>query len=48
MFLKITIRGVDSELWRQVKHDCVDERKTQGQIVNEALRLRQERKAKKN
>ena len=42
--MKVTIRSVDKKLWEQAKHDCITENKTMGQIVNEGLELRQEKK----
>ena len=42
---KVTIQGIDKELYKQTRIDAIKEKKTVGEIVNEALRLRQEKKA---
>ena len=49
--MKVTIKGVDPKLWEEVQLE-VERSKFQpprvstGELVNEALRLRQEKKAK--
>ena len=44
---KVTIRGVDKKLWEQTRIDAIKEKRTMGGIVNEALKLRQDKHAMK-
>ena len=44
--MKVTIQGIDKELYQQTRIDAIKENKTMGEIVNEGLRLRREKKAK--
>lgn len=44
--MKVTIRGVDPKLWKESKHDSIDQNKSMGEIVNEGLTLRQQAKTK--
>ncbi len=43
---KVTIRGVDKHIWEAARIQSIKENKTMGEIVNESLRLRQDKKAK--
>ena len=44
--IKVTIQGIDKELYQQTRIDAIKENKTLSEIINEALRLRQDKKAK--
>ena len=44
--MKVTIRGVDPKTWEQSRIYAIKENKTMGEIVNEGLKLRQDKKAK--
>jgi len=44
--MKVTICNVDKKLWEQGRIDSIKEKKTMGEIVNEGLVLRQEKKEK--
>lgn len=46
--MKVTIQGIDKELYKQTRIDAIKENKTMGEIINEALRLRQDKKAKES
>jgi len=43
---KVTIRGVDPELYEQARHLSIKLRVSVGQIINEALRLRLKKEKK--
>ena len=44
--MKVTIQGIEKELYKQTRIDAIKENKTMGEIYNEMMRLRREKKAK--
>ena len=44
--MKVTIQGIEKELYKQTRIDAIKENKTMGQVTNEAYRLRRDKKAK--
>ena len=44
--MKVTIQGIDKALYKQTRIDAINENKTMGEVTNEALRLRRDKKDK--